>query len=137
MPNAIFASNLRLMCDQYRSVAQVCRSLEMNRQQFNKYLSGKIYPSKHNLARICTFFKLSEEQLNLEPDRFAELVSETFEAPPADGHSLLDQAVDSLPNSLDAMARYEGYYYSHFHALGNEDAISQVKGDAAILEAAP
>ena len=106
------------MCDRYRSVAEVCRSLEMNRQQFNKYLSGKIYPSKHNLARICAFFKLSEEQLNLESARFRELLSETFQAPAGTGSSLLEQAVDSLPNSVDALARYEGYYYSHFHALG-------------------
>ena len=92
--------------------------MEMNRQQFNKYLSGKIYPSKHNLARICAFFKLSEKQLNLEPERFRRLIAETFEAPSDASHSLLDQAVDSLPNSIEALARYEGYYYSHFHALG-------------------
>lgn len=90
----------------------------MNRQQFNKYLSGKIYPSKHNLARICKFFKLTEEQLNLEPVRFREVVTESFEASPETSGSVLEQAVDSLPNSLDALARYEGYYYTHFHALG-------------------
>lgn len=118
VPNPNFAANLRMTCDQYRSVAQVCRSLEMNRQQFNKYLSGKIYPSKHNLARICTFFKLTEEQLNLEPVRFREVVSESFEGSNDAADNLLEQAVDSLPNSLDALARYEGYYYTHFHALG-------------------
>ena len=26
--------------------------------------------------------------------------------------------LDSLPNTIDALSRYEGYYYSHFHALG-------------------
>jgi DNA-binding phage protein len=79
MPNQNFAVNLRLICGQYRSVAHVCRSMEMNRQQFNKYLSGKIYPSKHNLSRVCRFFKLSEEQLNLQPEAFGRVVAESFQ----------------------------------------------------------
>ncbi len=109
---------MRLVCDQYRSVAHVCRSLEMNRQQFNKYLSGKIYPSKHNLNRICHFFKLSEEQLNLGPEVFGEIVSESFRQQLDPAFSEIEKVIDSLPPSVEALARYEGYYYSHFHALG-------------------
>ena len=116
--NQIFAANLRLICDQYRSVAQVCRSLEMNRQQFNKYLSGQIYPSKHNLARICKFFKLTEAQINLDTEQFRQTVSESHQGPADTAGNLLEQAVDSLPNSIEALQRYEGFYYSHFHALG-------------------
>eukprot|EP00494_Astrolonche_serrata_P010279 UN10341 len=78
MPHQNFATNLRLVCDQYRSVAQVCRSLEMNRQQFNKYLSGQIYPSKHYLARICKFAKLSEDELNLPRAEFENLLQDSF-----------------------------------------------------------
>ena len=92
--------------------------MEMNRQQFNKYLSGKIYPSKHNMARVCNFFELSEAQLNLETDQFRQVVAQLWQQPAASGESLLDQALDSLPNSIDALQRYEGFYYSHFHALG-------------------
>jgi DNA-binding phage protein len=113
-----FAVNLRLICDQYRSVAHVCRSLEMNRQQFNKYLSGKIYPSKHNLSRVCHFFKLTEEQLNLQPRAFGQVVAESFQSEADPGISEIEKTLESLPSSLDALARYEGFYYSHFHALG-------------------
>ena len=114
-----FATNLRLICDQHRSVAHVCRSLEINRQQFNKYLSGQIYPSKHNLKRVCEFFKLSEDELNLEPRAFAELVSHTSYQTDVDtGTSEIEKTLASLPGSLEAMARYEGFYYCHFHALG-------------------
>lgn len=114
-----FATNLRLICDQHRSVAHVCRSLEINRQQFNKYLSGQIYPSKHNLKRVCEFFKLSEDELNLEPRAFAELVSQTSYQTDVDtGASEIEKTLASLPGSLEAMARYEGFYYCHFHALG-------------------
>ncbi len=118
MPNQNFAVNLRLICDQYRSVAHVCRSMEMNRQQFNKYLSGKIYPSKHNLSRVCQFFKLSEEQLNLEPEAFRRVVAESFQPDADPASSEIGKILDSLPDSIEALTRYEGYYYSHFHALG-------------------
>ena len=30
----------------------------------------------------------------------------------------LNAFVDSIPNSLELLERYEGYYYSHFHAMG-------------------
>jgi hypothetical protein len=113
-----FATNLRSICDQYRSVAHVCRSLEMNRQQFNKYLSAQVYPSKHNLSRICQFFKLSEEELNLEPRAFSQVGLETRQSGDDSGISEIEKALESLPNSLEALARYEGFYYCHFHALG-------------------
>ena len=118
MPNQNFAVNLRLICGQYRSVAHVCRSMEMNRQQFNKYLSGKIYPSRHNLSRVCRFFKLSEEQLNLEPEAFGRVVEESFQREVDPASSEIEKVIETLPGSTEALARYEGYYYSHFHALG-------------------
>ena len=118
MSNQNFAVNLRLICDQYPSVAHVCRSLEMNRQQFNKYLSGKIYPSKHNLSRVCQFFKLSEEQLNLAPEVFTRVVAESIQQGVDPVSSEIDKVIDTLPSSVEALSRYEGYYYSHFHALG-------------------
>ena len=49
MPHENFSINLRIVCDEQISVAHVCRKMEINRQQFNKYLSGQIYPSKFNL----------------------------------------------------------------------------------------
>ncbi len=118
MANQNFAVNLRLVCDQYRSVAHVCRSLEMNRQQFNKYLSGKIYPSKHNLNRVCIFFRLSEEQLNLKPEEFSQVVAESYQSEVDPPVSMIEKVIGSLPDSVEALSRYEGYYYSHFHALG-------------------
>lgn len=90
----------------------------MNRQQFNKYLSGQIYPSKHNLGRICHFFKLTEEQLCLNPNEFLQLTSSMSgsEDSAVSGH--IEHAIESLPVDIEALSRYEGYYYSHFYALG-------------------
>ena len=118
MSNQNFAVNLRLICGQFRSVAHVCRSLQMNRQQFNKYLSGKIYPAKHNLGRICQFFKLSEEQLNLAPGAFERVVAESIQQDVDPACSEIEKLIETLPDSAEALTRYEGYYYSHFHALG-------------------
>ncbi len=113
-----FAMNLRLVCDQYRSIAHVCRSLEINRQQFNKYLSGKFYPSKSSLSRVCQFFKLSEEQLNLNPDEFIKVVAESYQPEVTFSIGETEKTIDLLARSVDMLFRYEGYYYSHFHALG-------------------
>ncbi|EAA3799300.1 XRE family transcriptional regulator, partial [Salmonella enterica subsp. enterica] len=33
-------NNLKLLCSHYRSIAEVCRKLAINRAQFNKYLGG-------------------------------------------------------------------------------------------------
>ena len=35
------SKNLRLLCAQHGSIARVCREIEINRQQFNRYLSGE------------------------------------------------------------------------------------------------
>ena len=113
-----FATNLRLVCNQYRSVAHVCRSLEINRQQFNKYLSGKIHPSKHNLIRLCEFFKISKEQFNLHPDDFSAVVIEAPKPEPGASGSMVETLINSLPSSVETLSRYEGYYYSYAHALG-------------------
>ncbi len=118
MSNQNFAKNLRTICNRYRSVAHVCRSLEMNRQQFNKYLSGKIYPAKYNLNRICQFFNLSEEQINLSPDAFQLAVADDVQHDVAPARSEIEKVINMLPEFNEVLARYEGYYYSHFHALG-------------------
>lgn len=118
MSNPNFAINLRAVCNRYRSVAHVCRSLEMNRQQFNKYLSGQVYPSRHNLERICHFFKIDENQFSLEASEFEQLSATKFKQVEDTHHSALDSVVDSLFNDIAALSRYEGYYHAYFHALG-------------------
>ncbi|MCP4433425.1 MAG: helix-turn-helix transcriptional regulator [Gammaproteobacteria bacterium] len=118
MTNHNFAKNLRSVCDRHQSVAEVCRSLEMNRQQFNKYLSGQVYPSRHNLERVCKFFKLDENQFSLEPLEFDRIAASRFDQADQVGSSVLDQVVDNLANDIEALSRYEGYYFAYFHALG-------------------
>ncbi len=90
----------------------------MNRQQFNKYLSGQVYPSRNNLERICNFFKLDEDQLNFEQLEFQRLITAKFRQKDNSGKGIVEEAIDLLQSDLEALSRYEGYYHGYFHALG-------------------
>ncbi|MEQ9258116.1 MAG: helix-turn-helix transcriptional regulator [Roseovarius sp.] len=57
------AFNLRYLCAEKPSVAQVCREIGINHQQFSKYLSERSRPSPHNLRRIAAFFELEDSTL--------------------------------------------------------------------------
>jgi transcriptional regulator with XRE-family HTH domain len=57
------AKNLRRLTSQIGSANFVCRELDINRQQFEKYLKGRSLPSPATLKRICDYFKVSEEEL--------------------------------------------------------------------------
>jgi transcriptional regulator with XRE-family HTH domain len=59
----LFAEELRRQCGRFPSIASVCEGSRINRQQFNKYLSGKMLPSARSLRKICEFLGVSEEYL--------------------------------------------------------------------------
>lgn len=69
-PHKNFADNLRALCTRHGSIAAVCRALGMNRQQFNKYLSGSTLPSVATLEKICGFFRIESESLFHDPANF-------------------------------------------------------------------
>ncbi|MBB4235931.1 XRE family transcriptional regulator [Rhizobium sp. R635] len=75
---AFFAANLRTLCNQQGSVAAVCRKIKVNRQQFNKYLSGSHVPSAANMRIIANYFGLSVPILFSDPEEFRTLVDGNF-----------------------------------------------------------
>lgn len=113
------ADNLRLLCNYKKSISEVCRELEINRQQFNKYLSGKTTPSGNNLRRICDYFGVEEHEVVLPADEFESIIrvrpisdtSTDFRSRPE--YERLDQLIESSSTDL---SKYEGgyniYYYS-------------------------
>ena len=112
MKNTNFTRNLRFLCGKHDSISAVCRKLQMNRQQFNKYLSGAARPSLRNLNRICEFFKVSEAQLF---SHHQEFVSKFSQGP----DFLLEQQFQEVfPASSSELKRYLGYYHSYFYSLG-------------------
>lgn len=57
------AENLRRLTNGIGSANFVCRELDINRQQFEKYLKGRSLPSPTTLRKICNYFKITEEEL--------------------------------------------------------------------------
>jgi len=89
-PYRNFADNLRALCARHGSIAAVCRALDMNRQQFNKYLSGSTLPNAASLEKICAFLDIDAERLFVDPVGFA---------PPAHGF----QATAASPAGLSLL----------------------------------
>lgn len=73
-----FAANLRLLCDRQGSISLVCRKVGINRQQFNKYLSGKHAPSSGNIRVIANHFGVGPDLLFAEHDHFRALVEGNY-----------------------------------------------------------
>lgn len=53
---AQFTSTLRELCNSKGSISIVCRDLQINRQQFSKYLSGANLPSAFVIQRFAHYF---------------------------------------------------------------------------------
>lgn len=58
-----FAERLRAACLTVGPIAEICRRSGINRQQFNKYLAGKVMPSAATLRRICSVIGVLEHTL--------------------------------------------------------------------------
>lgn len=63
---AIFGRNLRMLAAGEPSVSDLCRRLDINRTQFNRYLSGEAFPRPDILHRICNHFSV-DARILLEP----------------------------------------------------------------------
>lgn len=110
------ADNLRHLCARYPSVADVCRRLGINRQQFNKYLNGDSEPSLRNLRRIANFFGVDEYEISLPNAEFVRTVLPRRSG--ADLGNLLEQLLARLSfdgeKSLEGMRPYRGAYAVYF-----------------------
>lgn len=116
MSDAI-GDNLRLLCSHYRSIAEVCRKLSINRAQFNKYLSGQSRPTAYNLKRICDFFGVEEYELGLPAEQFARLVGARGASDsPAAGDPLLE-LLQPLRQHAASLERYCGYYFEYANCM--------------------
>ncbi|MDM0087231.1 MULTISPECIES: helix-turn-helix transcriptional regulator [unclassified Variovorax] len=120
--NAYFPGNLKLLCSHYRSIADVCRRLEINRAQFNKYLSGQSVPTAHNLKRICDFFGVDELEIAQPAPAFAQLIgvrrdggaaAQPKSPPLAHLEHLRAQSSESR------LARHVGYYFEYYHSMSS------------------
>lgn len=120
-----FADNLAYLCGFHPSIAEVCRRLSINRQQFNKYLAGASRPSRHNMRRICDLGGVTEAEILLEPGQFRELVSLRRQASRAEVLPELYREVEELFRASAPLDRYVGYYYRYFYSFGRPGRITR------------
>ncbi len=114
-----FSVNLKFLCGFYSSISEVCRKLEINRQQFNRYLSGKSFPSYKNLKKICDFFGVESEEITMAPIEFQKIAGlpNTNENEGNIPKQLANMITPLMKDSKQQLKRYEGYYYRYFYSF--------------------
>lgn len=121
-----FPEKLRRLCAHYRSVSEVCRILGFNRQQFDRYLTGKVRPSHHNLRRIAAGFGVDIDELvdpNLETG--APAMRKGISGG-LSGRDRLTRIMDrAFPGDLGRMRRLLGYYHMHFLVPHDPDSVTR------------
>jgi transcriptional regulator with XRE-family HTH domain len=112
--------NLQLLCKHYASIADVCRRLDINRAQFNKYLNGQSVPSPYNFKRICDFFGVEEFEINLPTEKFSEIIAGTNSRKSSESKTVAQKIFDHLQKqSSDDIGEYVGYYHEYYHSMSS------------------
>ncbi len=124
MNNTSFGTNLKLLCGHFGSVSEVCRRVNINRTQFNKYINEHVIPSSKNLTRICDFFGVEEHEILGPYEEFENIIrirkrSEDYLSKDPFFHQLQNIAV----NSLQPLHEYIGYYYEYYFSMGFQGKI--------------
>lgn len=68
---ANFQVNLRYLCQHKKSASKIARDVGINRQQFEKYLSGRSFPSQNTFFRLSGYFGIPQDTLLAAPETFA------------------------------------------------------------------
>ena len=116
-----FSNNLIFLCSYLPSISEVCRRIGINRAQFNKYVSGAVRPSRHNLRKICDFFGVEEFELLLPQDQFEKLIRLRPSAisDPKDSKSELSKSIETLQlnSNHNELKNYTGFYYEYYNSM--------------------
>lgn len=111
-----FPANLRLLTNHYKSVAEVCRRLDINRSQFNKYLNGSSTPSHHILHAICEFFGVEERVIMLPHQEFEEAIRLKRDA--SNNSQAYTSYLEHLAKrSRDDLSEYDGFYFEYSYTM--------------------
>ena len=122
-----FRKNLLFCCDHYRSVSDLCRRVGINRQQFNRYLSGEALPSRHNHKVLSEFFGLETDELLQSHTRFvasfARRKAETAIPPELESFSYFMKSMSGPRARL--LEDYQGFYFRHFCNFNGDGRIKR------------
>ena len=116
------ASNLKSLCQRHGSIAEICRKLDINRQQFNKYLSGAHIPSSSNLMLIANYFGIGIPVLFSDPDEFRMLVDgnlfhalSTARQMPEFAQFMANMVLRNSVQDNEILGVYDKYQYSSIY----------------------
>jgi transcriptional regulator with XRE-family HTH domain len=112
------ARNLQSLCRTFRSVAEACRVLGVNRQQFNKYLAGKHVPASKVLASVARHFSIGADDFFASEAQFevilngphAELAREMQLSPE------FQRFAPFITGSRELLRPYCGVYYRYHNS---------------------
>ena len=117
-----FSANLRFLCERHGSISAVCRKINLNRQQFNKYLSSLHMPSPQNLRLIANFFGLSVPIMFSDSDEFQTLIEGNFfhtmehlRKLPELNKFVENMIVESNADHKEILGVYDRYQYSSIY----------------------
>jgi len=116
------AANLRALCAERGSIAQCCREAGINRQQFNRYITGEAIPNRANLQKICRYFGTSETELFRAPDEAAQhnSLSALITAKDFNPRKIIDNLNKTRPASIP-----DGSYFVYYRMPTPEVAIAR------------
>lgn len=110
--------NLRLLCQYVPSISRVAKDLQINRQQFYRYLNGQSEPPLRRLRLMADYFGLEDAEMLLPHDEFRAIV-----AVKGVSRSLLDPfgaqvagQFDITPDSIKRLRPYAGLYFVYLRA---------------------
>lgn len=120
-----FKDNLRLLCSYYKSTAEVCRRLGINRPQFNRYLSGTNRPSANTMRRFCEFFGVESHEIVLPHQQFLRLVQTRPVSQFREQNRSVEAAHLSRLNELgqSGLEAYYGYYFEYYFSMAHPGRI--------------
>lgn len=122
------ASNIGRLVNTRGNISAVCRRLGINRQQFNKYLTGQHLPSQVNINAICDYFDVTFADL-ISPDMplpERQHPSELLAGYQAFANSSLLQAVIAT-SEADKLEQFCGTYYKyHYSSIYRGDIVRAV-----------
>lgn len=126
MDNSNLPRNLKLLCGYGRSISDVCRKAGINRQQFQKYLSGQAVPSLQSLRLICDYFGVDEAEILMDYADFSELIRRRPPRLRAKDDPLYGFVTDLAANnarSTEALRKYQGYYFTYMRPFERDTHI--------------
>lgn len=128
----VFGQNLRDLTANVPSISALCQELQINRAQFNRYLTGEAMPRSLTLRRICRHFNV-DARILIEPldDLRGYYDNPLLNLFKTIGHVLTPVSRQVLPDGLYVEWRMvyktQGFVHFDIFRIYTEDGIRRTK----------